>query len=53
MNYNFCKICENEFDLDDIGEDNKCPHCDSEYEWKENSDDNDIKEFLSDDGDWE
>ena len=58
MNYTFCKTCENEFDLDEIGEDNKCPHCESEYDWMRCGDDDEedepvIGDFLADDGDWE
>lgn len=53
MNYTFCKTCENEFDLDDIGEENECPHCGCEYEWIENDQQDDpINDFLADDGDW-
>lgn len=52
MNYTFCKSCENEFDLDEIGEDNLCPHCDSEYEWMQDEEEI-VTEFLADDGDWE
>ena len=56
MNYTFCKTCENEFDIDEIGDDNSCPHCGSSYDWLSN-DDNDedesnIDDFLTNDEDW-
>lgn len=56
MNYTFCKTCENEFDLDEIGEDNKCPHCESEYDWMQDDEGDEepvMGDFLADDGDWE
>ena len=56
MNYTFCKTCENEFDIDEIGDYNSCPHCGSSYDWLSN-DDNDedesnIDDFLTNDEDW-
>ena len=51
MNYTFCKTCENEFDLDEIGDSNVCPHCDAEYEWTEPEEDP-MKAYLAEDGDW-
>lgn len=53
-NYVYCKICDNEFDLE-IVENDTCPHCNAEYVYTDDSDEesDDFRNYMAQDGDWE
>ena len=52
INYVWCQHCDNEFEIIP-GEADVCPHCDTLYEWEEESDEEPPSLYMSDEGDWD